>query len=216
MSNRLLLDDECDLNAEIGSKPWARAVARAIRFEAKRLDSDVDSLQEWVEIATEHEAWRSLGYISLDAFLIAEANFTQAIIDAVRKAKSGTPIGDVIAAAKASPLAEHGNQEGENNSRNKNRDNNVISDRQGNDTTYTLRRLARDCPEMLDRIEAGELSVNAAAIAAGIRKKPTPAEICVKAFRKTENRIEALKLIIESLEPYEAAMVRDMAIERLS
>ena len=30
----------------------------------------------------------------------------------------------------------------------------------GTDTDYTLRRLARDCPEMLDRIEAGE-SINA-------------------------------------------------------
>jgi hypothetical protein len=28
----------------------------------------------------------------------------------------------------------------------------------GNDTTYTLRRLARDAPELLDKIEAGELT----------------------------------------------------------
>ena len=52
----------------------------------------------------------------------------------------------------------------------------------GNDTDYTLRRLARDAPEFLDRIQSGELSVNAAAIAAGIRKKPSQSEFCVKAI----------------------------------
>ena len=68
--------------------------------------------------------------------------------------------------------------------------------RGGNDTSYTLRRLARDAPEMLEKIEAGELSVNAAAIQAGIRKKPTPEEICVKAFWKCtdkESMIERLR-----------------------
>jgi hypothetical protein len=54
----------------------------------------------------------------------------------------------------------------------------------GTDTEYTLRRLARDAPEMLAKIEAGELSVNAAAIKAGIRKKPTAYEIALKAVKK--------------------------------
>jgi hypothetical protein len=53
---------------------------------------------------------------------------------------------------------------------------NVNSTKGGNDTTYALRRLARDNPALLDKIEAGELSVNQAAIQAGIRKKPQPSE----------------------------------------
>ena len=65
---------------------------------------------------------------------------------------------------------------------------NVNTSKGGNATDYTLRRLARDAPEMLDKIESGELSVNAAAIQAGIRKKPSHEEVCVKAFRKCENR----------------------------
>ena len=40
----------------------------------------------------------------------------------------------------------------------------------GNAKPYTLRRLARDRPDLLDRVEAGELSANAAAIEAGFRK----------------------------------------------
>ena len=59
---------------------------------------------------------------------------------------------------------------------------------QGTTNSNILRRLARDAPEMLDKIESGELSVNAAAIQAGIRKKPSHEEVCVKAFRKCENR----------------------------
>jgi hypothetical protein len=41
-------------------------------------------------------------------------------------------------------------------------DNVNIKTKGGNDTDYTLRRLARDKPELLDAIERGELSVNAA------------------------------------------------------
>jgi hypothetical protein len=33
----------------------------------------------------------------------------------------------------------------------------------GNDTTYTLRRLARDAPEILAKVQSGELTVNQAA-----------------------------------------------------
>jgi len=77
-----------------------------------------------------------------------------------------------------------------------------------NSNGAVLRRLARDCPEMLDKIEAGELSVNAAAIAAGIRKKPTPEEIVVKTFAKVEERLETLRSIIQTLAPHEALVVR--------
>lgn len=41
-------------------------------------------------------------------------------------------------------------------------------------------------------------------------------EIAVKAFRRAENRLETMRLMIGTLEPFEAAIVRDWAIERLS
>lgn len=46
----------------------------------------------------------------------------------------------------------------------------------GNASTYALKRLKRDAPELFDRVVAGELSANAAAIEAGFRKKLTPFE----------------------------------------
>ena len=88
-------------------------------------------------------------------------------------------------------------------------DNNLIKSDRGPTVRNTLKRLARDAPEMLDRIESGELSVNAAAIQAGIRKKPTPEEICVREFKKCDSRLRTLKVIVESLEPHERAVVMD-------
>ena len=75
----------------------------------------------------------------------------------------------------------------------------------GTGVAYTLRRLARDCPEMLDRIEAGELSVNAAAIQAGIRKKPTQEDICLRSFKKCSNHAEMLTRLREYYETFIAS-----------
>lgn len=119
-------------------------------------------------------------------------------------------IGRKIAEAKAAPLPTQeigvdGGKPGPG--RGKKTDDIVSRLNYGNDTEYTLRRLARDCPQMLDKIEAGELSVNAAAIQAGIRKKPKPEEVCVKAFRKTDNRLEAIKMIVSELKDHERQML---------
>jgi hypothetical protein len=211
MSNPFQLDEPADLNAEVGSVLWSRAVAREIWLEAQKLDADVDSLQEWISIAAKHEAWKVLGYVSLDVFLIAEANFTQSIIDAIRNAKGGT-VGDAIKVAKNNPLPAHG---GDRKSDQNQVDNINLKTKGGTDTEYTLRRLARDNPELLDAIERGDLSVNQAAIKAGIRKKLSQAEICVKAFRKAENRLEALRLIASELEPHEAAVLSEWLLERV-
>jgi hypothetical protein len=166
-----------------------------------------------ISIAAQHEAWRPLGYMSLDAFLIAEANFTQAIIDAVRNAKKGTTVGEAIA-ARENPLASGPGKpkgsKGGNQYTVANVDNtNKSKPRGGTDTTYTLRRLARDNPAMLDKIEAGELSVNQAAIQAGIRKKPQPSEQCLKAWVRSDDRISVLKKIVETLTDTERVLLQE-------
>jgi hypothetical protein len=42
----------------------------------------------------------------------------------------------------------------------------------GNSRAYTLTRLQKHHPELYERVKAGEISANAAAIEAGFRKKP--------------------------------------------
>jgi len=68
----------------------------------------------------------------------------------------------------------------------------------GTDTEYTLRRLARDAPELLDKIESGELTVNQAAIQAGIRKKPSHNDTALKAFRRSQDRVGLLRDILSA------------------
>lgn len=46
----------------------------------------------------------------------------------------------------------------------------------GNSADYTRRRLARDRPDLLEKVAEGGLTLNAAAIEAGFRKKPSPFE----------------------------------------
>ena len=68
-----------------------------------------------------------------------------------------------------------------------------------------LRRLARDHEAIFTKVKAGELSVNAAAIQAGIRKKPTPEETCLKAFTKVKDRVAVVKEMLAKLTQEEVA-----------
>jgi hypothetical protein len=186
-----LLDEPADIHAEIGTKTWARGLARAIRCNAEKLDSDVQHIQDFICIAAEHDAWKVLGYVSLDAFLISEANFTEAIIEAIRSAKSGT-VADAIEEAKA-------NKDKQQGKRNDLTSDKVAEvDRSGTSNGNVLRRLARDQPELLDKIETGELTVNQAAIQAGIRKKPSHNDTALKAFRRSQDRVGLLRDILSA------------------
>jgi hypothetical protein len=55
-------------------------------------------------------------------------------------------------------------------------DNVSIKPEHGNGKAYTLRRLAKDHPELFEQVKTGQLSANQAAIQAGFRKVKTPAE----------------------------------------
>jgi transcriptional regulator with XRE-family HTH domain len=64
-------------------------------------------------------------------------------------------------------------------------------------------------PELQQAVSAKETSLNAAAIKAGIRKKPSASQICVNAFRKADNRLEALKMIASELKPHEKVLLKE-------
>jgi hypothetical protein len=73
-------------------------------------------------------------------------------------------------------VGEHGGQEGNQNAakdKEKNEGDNItfVSPKRGTGRTYTLRRLKRDRPDLAAKVTAGEISANAAALEAGIRKK---------------------------------------------
>jgi len=67
-------------------------------------------------------------------------------------------------------------------------DNVNISPVGGNQATYLARRIARDRPDILERMKAGEYrSVRAAAIDAGIVKVPTALELLRRAWAKASD-----------------------------
>lgn len=85
----------------------------------------------------------------------------------------------------------------------------------GTSKASALRRLRKDRADLHEKVIAGEISAHAAMVDAGFRKKPTPTEICIKAFGKCENRLATVKLILDALELHEAAVLRDWIEERL-
>lgn len=80
---------------------------------------------------------------------------------------------------------------------------------QGNSKAYTCERLSKVAPELFEEVKAGRMSANAAAIQAGIRRKPSPLEVCVKNFCKSDNRLETLRAIVDRLEPQEIVVLSD-------
>lgn len=52
--------------------------------------------------------------------------------------------------------------------------------RRGNDSSYTVARLERDRPDLAAKVEAGDLSANAAAIEAGFRSKTATVPLTVE------------------------------------
>ena len=84
--------------------------------------------------------------------------------------------------AREIPLQEHGNGPGRGNKR----DANGKSFKMGsNSKSYLLRRMARDFPEALDKLEAGEYkSARQAAIACGIVKVKPPLDVALTAYNK--------------------------------
>lgn len=79
----------------------------------------------------------------------------------------------------------------------------VINQEGGTSKAYTCERLSKIAPELFEEVKAGRMSANAAAIQAGIRKKPTPEDACLKAFRKCSDLTEMLRRLQEY---YEVAM----------
>lgn len=198
------LDEDASLEAEIGSRSWSVAVHRQLRLLIQTLDSDARRTLTWLEMASEHCAWRSLGYATFGLYLAKEFQLTEQFLESLRKAKHGDTIAEAI---KEQTIAAKTISRG---TRTDLLDGNTIKSDRGLTVNSTLRRLARDGREdLLSEIERGSTSVNAAAIKAGFRKKPTADEQCLKSFAKAENRLNVLRSIIGGLEVSERMIVLD-------
>lgn len=204
--------------ADVPKARWKALVREKRNFLATKIKYDCRCLIEFCEEA--NAVWQELGYDSAaDMIRNGYELDPQQIELAVAWLKINEPgaavgiddIGKKVAEAKANPAKDPKGGRPPNDTKGSK----LEPLPKGSNNRRDLARLARDCPELLDKIEAGELTVNAAAIKAGIRKKPTKAEVCVAAFRKAENRLEPLRQIVAELEPFEAAIVRGWILQRL-
>lgn len=63
-------------------------------------------------------------------------------------------------------------------------DNVTLDSERGNGKAYTLRRLAKDRPDLFEKVKENKLTANQAAIEAGFRKVKTPLEIMATLWGK--------------------------------
>jgi hypothetical protein len=184
---------------------WRLLLIAKRSFLGRRLEHDCRCLIEFCEEA--ELVYADLGFTSAEEMIREGYELDPSQIElAVAWLKHNQP-GEAIgldavkvqvAEARTNPLKQHG--EIGNGRSEECRGDNITSTR-GTGTDYTLRRLARDAPDMLDKVESGELSVNQAAIQAGIRKKPTAFEIALKASKKLSR--DEIQMLIKELQKHE-------------
>lgn len=153
-----------------------------------------------VQFATDAESVGWMGYESRDSYLRDGLGLDPQMVDwaieglkslgismpvpmpaAVKIGKLGAPIGNQNARASFEINTQ-------NNCDNITVDSGVESrTKRGTSSDYTLARLDRDKPELADRVRAGEISANAAAIEAGFRKKLTALAMLRSAWRKADD-----------------------------
>jgi hypothetical protein len=191
------LDELGDRDAPVGSRPWVIWTIGNARDLSQRLDWDVKMLKMSLQQLEDARAWETFGLLSFDVLMMQKVKLDPADARAVLQAKPGRSLGSVlrvqVTAEEAKPILGHGGdrttqEQGDN-----------ITLKRGDDADYLTRRIARDRPDILERMKAGEFtSVRAAALEAGIRKRtiqhgPAPAD-WARAARKhlTPDEIQEL------------------------
>jgi hypothetical protein len=137
----------------------------------RRLSRPIDGrefVNETVEQWVLGEPWAGLHFPSWDALYVMLDRSEHGPECKSLLVSLGAPVNGI--AADVRPVAAHRRP---TNQERKDKGDNVTfsADRdRGNATTYTVRRLKRDNPELAERVINGELSANAAALLAGFRR----------------------------------------------
>lgn len=186
--------DPGDVAATPGTEPWAIAMRLCMQSRIKDETFSRESLKSSVELFREHNGYavltdsRGRKFKTYEAFCTANPphglGHSAADIDQIIAERKSIE----LMAANAEPLAEHRRPTTEERG-------NKGSDRtfnRGETSDYLTRRIARDHPEILERMKAGEFkSVRAAGIEAGIVKVDTPYDILIRTWKKSSDEEKA-------------------------
>lgn len=198
-----------------GSVERAKALGLNLWSTYRRVESTVGLWETECQIVAKEEAWKPLGLKSQDEYIAAitgklPSEVTEEIQarsrDKIKELRNNNPnwtqqqIADAVGCSK--PYVNKVLTKDFESKESVNVPNHLTA----SEAKADFRKLP---PELQQKVAAKEVSLNAAAIAAGIRKKPTPAEIIVKTFAKIEDRLETLKKIVGTLSNAERQVVKD-------
>jgi len=186
---------------EEGSPAWCWQVLEGLRWAYTRLDSDWAYVEELRGRLAAHRAWEKVPpdaptpFGDEDTMLrevvgVDSATLNARVISAQERAENAKP---ALTHEEAGTLGGRGNRKAPNH---------VSSFTHGNNADYLTARIARDHPDILARMRAGEFpSVRQAGIAAGIVKRATPLDTLLKTWGKAteEERAAFLRTIAAQL-----------------
>ena len=191
-----------DRPSYIPKDKWRSLMSVKRDFLAVNIQHDCRCLIEFIEDAK--EMWQELGFKSSEDMIRNGYELDPQEVKLavewlkIKDPNYKIPYVDVIAFAKANPL-----REGPGGMNQYSDYYNVKNQKPpvGNSRSYLLRRLARDHPEALDKIESGEFkSARQAAIAYGIVKPTTPIMIVRRNIKKlSKEELHVVKDEIEKL-----------------
>lgn len=199
---RAPLDEVGDLDAPPGSRPWSIAVWSKMRSALKDERMSARHLEQWRNRFVEFHGYQNLTdeagepFPTFAAFCHAPEPFglgyDPAAIDAIITERRSAE----ARAQAPKKLAEHRRPTADEES-----DKGVVNtfiERGSTNADYLTARIARDRPDILDRMKAGEYrSVRAAALDAGIvrRRVSIPADDCERAARALLRHFDAGELV---------------------
>jgi hypothetical protein len=160
-----------------------KALRRGVPAYVREADADCRVLMGYYNKIIEKGYWRDLAD-SEEAYFLEYCKKPKAWFEAIRDQVMGIPEGTTLTvrefqqqqaiALSEQPKTVDASPGGDRKSNHYNHNNNDLPDRpsrQGTDPEYLMARLARDYPEVVEQVKAGEFpSVRAAAVAAGIVK----------------------------------------------
>ena len=164
-----------------GSVERAKALGLNLWSTYRRVESTVGLWETECQIVAKEEAWKPLGVGSLEDYIAAITGKSSVAVE-----------------QELFERAEAKKDKGKQGRKSKVIDGDSISYERGTTNENILRRLARDHNGIFEKVKSGELTINQAAIAAGIRKKPSHNDTALKAFRRSQDRTELLRDILSA------------------
>lgn len=158
-----LLDELGDGDAPIGSKSWALWLSNEIRKTYYDKQQTGERLRSLIETFKIQQAWQVFGFLTWEAYCEKRLQLAAQDLDAEARDRVKR------FAENATPLNGHGGDRQSDNFQLYNYKVETMMDGGGTDSEYLTARIARDRPDILERMKAGEYrSVRSAAIDAGI------------------------------------------------